>query len=46
MEIACLLESDDFKTIFTFFYINISKNWFRENFQLPVFDGFACFGAL
>ena len=29
---------------FTFFYVNKSKYWFRENFRLPVFDGFTRFG--
>ena len=28
----------------TFFYIHIRrKYWIRENFRLPVFDGFTCF---
>ena len=30
--------------LFTFFYIYIKrKYWIRENFRLPVFDGFTCF---
>ena len=28
--------------IFTSFYVNRRKYSFRENFPLPVFDGFAC----
>ena len=27
-----------------FFYVNRRKYWFRENFRLPVFDGFTRFG--
>ena len=29
--------------VFTFFCINGRKYWFRENFWLPVFDGFRSF---
>ena len=29
---------------FTFFWVNRRKYWFRKNFRLPFFDGFACFG--
>ena len=29
--------------IFAFFYINRKKYWFRENFRIPVFDGFTRF---
>ena len=35
--------------IFTFLYINSRRNWFREYFLLPVFDGctrFGMFGTL
>ena len=30
--------------IFTFFYINRRKYWFRANFRFSVFDGFTRFG--
>ena len=29
--------------VFTFFYINRRKYWFRANFRFPVFDGFTPF---
>ena len=32
------------RTIFTFFYMNGKKYWFRPNFKLPVFDRFPRFG--
>ena len=31
-------------SVFNFFYINRRKNWLRENFRFPVFDGFKRFG--